>query len=188
MGEFVSGVAAMVLEKVATKAYQEIALAWDLKNDVNRLQDSMRIISAFPKDADNKQDKNNSITEWLQQLKNVFLDAGDVLDEIECEALRNEVVKKNGSVSRKVCRFFSSSNKIAFSIKMAHKIKEIRERIDEIASLRRFFDLSDDHHVHDEKLSRRETHSHVVPSLVIGRDEEKQKIIDFLIFDQSTIS
>ena len=173
------------MENLATKAYQEIALAWDLKNDVNRLQDSMRIISAFLKDAENKQDRNNSITDWLQQLKRVFLDAGDVLDEIECETLRNEVVKKYGSVFRKVCHFFSFSNHIALSIKMAHKIKEIRERIDKIASPRTNCGLVDEHHVYDEKTSQRETHSHVVPTLVIGRDEEKEQIIDF--FYQPTI-
>ena len=61
MGEFVSGVATMVLKKLAAKTYQEIALAWDLKNDLNRLEDSMRIINAFMKDAENKQDRNNGI-------------------------------------------------------------------------------------------------------------------------------
>ena len=58
-------------------------------------------------------------------LKEVLYDAEDVPDEFQCETLRRQVVKNTGSTSRKVRRLFSSSNKIAFRLRMGHKIKSI---------------------------------------------------------------
>lgn len=57
-----------------------------------------------------------------------------MLDEFECEALKRQVVKTYGSTGRKVRRFFSSSNPLAFQFKMTHRIKEISVRLEEIAS------------------------------------------------------
>ena len=133
MGELVSGVASAFLEKLATKAYQEVAQACGLKGDVEKLQKSMRIINAYLMDAENKQAEKGSITEWLKQLRGAFDDANDILDEMEYEAKQNEVVKMYESTSTKVRRFFScSNNPLLFRIKMAHKIRDVKQRIDQI--------------------------------------------------------
>ncbi|KAI4317364.1 hypothetical protein L6164_025237 [Bauhinia variegata] len=184
MEEIIVGVATKILEKLATKAYQEAALAWGLKDEVERLQNSMQFINAFLVDAENKKAGSHSIGVWLRQLKAAFLDAEDVLDEMECEALRNEVVKMHGSATRKVRRFFSSSNPLLFRIKMAHKIKHVKERIDEIASDWKKYGLTE-HHPNNltfitQGMPLRETHSHLDASLVIGRDDEKEELISFL--------
>ena len=76
---------------------------------------------------------NRGLTIWLDHLKDVFHDAMDLLDEFECEDLRRQVVKTQGSTSRKVRRFFSSSNPIAFHNKIGHRVKDIRERFNLIA-------------------------------------------------------
>jgi len=180
MVEIVSALAATMLDKLASSAYQEISMAWGLKADVGSLQNSMKIISAFLVDAENKQTQSHSILQWLQQLKDAFFDALDILAEIECEALRNQVVKRHGTVTRKVLCFFSFSNPLAFRIKMAHKIKDIKEKRDETASLMMKLGLSENHAYNvplNQKMAWRETHSYIRPSHVIGRDKEKEKII-----------
>ena len=90
----------------------------------------------------------------------------DVLDEFECEDLRRQVVKTQGSTSRKVRRFFSSSNPIAFRNKMGHRIKEIRESLDWIAKFRDQFQL--EVRFDDKDVVHRETHSFVHDCDVIG--------------------
>ena len=77
--------------------------------------------------------QNRGLIVWLDHLKDVFHDVVDVLDEFECEDLRRQVVKTQGSTSRKVRRFFSSSNPIAFRNKIGHRVKDTRERFDWIA-------------------------------------------------------
>ncbi|KAF2307894.1 hypothetical protein GH714_033223 [Hevea brasiliensis] len=123
-------------------------------------------------------------------LKDVLYDAEDVVDEFECEALRRKVVE-SGNTTRKVRRFFSSSNPLAFRFRMGHKLKKIRERVAEIAALKSDFGLTerifDRHVIHRE---REMTHSFVDASNVIGRDKDKENIIEMLLqsFDSKNVS
>ena len=110
MTELAFSVAAKVIEKLGSLAYQEISLAWGISCDLKKLQLTMSTIQAVLLDAEEKQVKNRGLSVWLMQLKDVFYDATDVLDEFECEALKRQVVKTYGNTSRKVRRFFSSSN------------------------------------------------------------------------------
>ena len=93
-------------------------------------------------DVEDQQVHNQEPTVWLGQLKEVFYDAQDVLDEFECEALRRQVVEIQGSTTRKVHRFFSSTNSLVFRTKIAHKVKEIRARLDEVVADKDKFHLS----------------------------------------------
>jgi hypothetical protein len=115
-------------------------------------------------------------------LREVLYDAEDVLDEIECETLRRELVKTTGSTSRKVRRFFSSSNKIAFRSTMGHKIKSIIERLATISALKSDFNLSEQaidcsHVSHEETEMNRSFESF---SGLIGRDKDTERIINLL--------
>ncbi|XWS65020.1 hypothetical protein CRYUN_Cryun05aG0054800 [Craigia yunnanensis] len=118
---------------------------------------------------------------WLQKLKDACYDAEDVLDEFEIEALRRQVLKQR-SLGSKVSNFFSSSKPIAFRFTMAHKIKKVTERFGEIAALKNYFHLTERHDgtSHVVHLDR-ETHSFVRAADIIGRDEDKQKLIKILM-------
>ena len=125
---FVFNIVAKVLRKIGSPAFQEACLVWGVESDLNRLENTLSTIKAMLLDAEEQQVHNQELTVWLGQLKEVFYDAQDVLDEFECEALRRLVVEIQGSTTRKVRRFFSSSNSLVFRTKMAHKVKEIRAR------------------------------------------------------------
>ncbi|XP_034898984.1 putative disease resistance protein RGA1 [Populus alba] len=101
---------------------------------------------------------------------------------MECETLRRQVVKTTGSTSRKVRRFFSSSNMIPFRLKMGHKIKKIIERLAEISSLKSEFNLCEQpidcsHVLHEETEMNRSFESF---SGLVGRDQDKERIINLL--------
>jgi len=157
-------------------------LAWGLQDDLARLEERLKAINSVLSDAEKQQSKNERIRLWLHMLREVLYDAEDVLDEIECETLRREVVKTTGSTSRKVRRFFSSSNMIPFRLKMGHKIKKIIERLGEISALKSDFNLSEQaidcgHVLHEETEMNRSFESF---SGLIGRDEDKERIINLL--------
>ena len=188
MTEFAFSIAEKVIEKVGSLTYQEISLARNIKSDLKKLQDTMSTVQAVLLDAEEKQAKNRQLTIWLGQLKDVFHDAIDVLDEFDCEDLRRQVVKTHGSTGKKVRHFFSSSNPLAFRFKMGHRIKEIREKLEELAKVRAQFHLEE--RLDDKCIVHREmTHSFVRDFDVIGRDDDKQKIIDVLMHpgDDGTI-
>ena len=179
MTELAFSVAEKVIEKLGSLAYQEISLTRNIASDLEKLKLTMSIIQAVLLDSEEKQTQNRGLTVWLEQLKDILHDAMDVLDEFECEDLRRQVVKTHVSTSRKVRRFFSSSNPIAFCNKMGHRVKEIRERLDLIAKDRDQFQL--EVRLDDKRVVRRETHSFVRDCDVIGRDADKRKIIDLLL-------
>ena len=181
-GAFASTIAQSLLVKLGSFAGQEFCLAWGLEADIARLEKRLSAIAAVLSDAEQKQSKNNKIRFWLNDLREVLYDAEDVLDEIECETLRRQVVKTTGSTSRKVRRFFSSSNKIAFRLRKGYKIKNIIERLAEISSLKSEFNLCEQpidcgHVLHEETEINRSFESF---SGLIGRDEDKERIINLL--------
>ncbi|XP_057742213.1 putative disease resistance protein RGA4 [Arachis stenosperma] len=188
MAEVVSSVASTLLANLATKSFQEITLACGLEDDIQKFESSLRIINAYLIDAENKQAKNRSIDEWLKQVREAFDDAGDILDEIEYEAKLNEVVKMYGSIITKVRRFFSyTSNPLAFRIKMAHKIKDMKQKMDEKIREGRNLGIIEQHvntPALEHNLPWRETASSL-PSRVRGRREEKAKIIKSLMTQKS---
>ena len=118
---FVFNIAQKVLEKLGSLAFQEARLIWGAEIDLGRFEKTLSTVKALLLDAEEQQAHNQKLTVWLGQLKEVFYDAQDVLDEFECEALRRQVVEMQGSTTRKVRRFFSSSNSLIFRTKMAAK-------------------------------------------------------------------
>ncbi|CAL9025752.1 unnamed protein product, partial [Prunus brigantina] len=185
MAEVAFPLATKLIEKLGSITSEQICLAWGVKADLKKLQRTMSIIKDVLLDAEQKQAHNQQIRSWLRQLKDAFLDAEDLLDEFECEALRREVVETFHGTTGKVRRFFSRSNPIAFRLRVGNEIKEIRERLDELKSNKAIFDslTSIDYHGgggdHHERVNV--THSFVRASKVIGRESEKKQIINLLM-------
>ncbi|KAJ0102123.1 hypothetical protein Patl1_05420 [Pistacia atlantica] len=86
---------------------------------------------AVQEDAKEQHNKNREVTAWIQRLKDAFYDADDLLDDFFTQLRWREILSQN-VLANKVRIFFSKSNQIAYSVRMAHKIKTIREKLDEI--------------------------------------------------------
>ncbi|KAL7234328.1 hypothetical protein ACSBR1_017846 [Camellia fascicularis] len=68
-------------------AFQEIASAWNVKKDLKKLE-AMLSIKFVLLDAEEQQEKNNKVKDWLGKLKHVFCDVEDVIDDFATEAVR----------------------------------------------------------------------------------------------------
>ncbi|KAJ4710174.1 Disease resistance protein [Melia azedarach] len=168
-----------VLGKLTSLACEEISMVWGFRKDVEKLANNLKYIEAVLLDADDRPIDSHERRVWLENLKDVCYDAEDVLDEFEIEVVRRQVRNRMSS-RKKVSNFFSFSNTcpLAFRLRMGHKIKEIRERLNEIKA------------DHKETPTERKTHENraviikaneiVVASEVIGREMEKEKIINLL--------
>ncbi|XWS57359.1 hypothetical protein CRYUN_Cryun09bG0167800 [Craigia yunnanensis] len=89
-----------VLVKLSTEAYREISRAWGVQSDFQRLNDLLTTVKEVLLDAEEKQDNNNQLHNWLQMLKDACYDAEDVLDEFEIEALLKQVLKQRSIGSK----------------------------------------------------------------------------------------
>ncbi|KAJ9158770.1 hypothetical protein P3X46_024321 [Hevea brasiliensis] len=170
-------IAENLITKLTSISSEEISLVYGFKNDLRRLQTTLSTIKAILLDAEEKQEQSNAVEDWIKRLKDVVYDADDLLDDIATEGLRRRV-EGQGRIVRKVCDFFSSSNQIAFRFKMAHRIKDIRERLDEAAkeiSGFGFIIRKEDGVDMRVEYSWRETDLFVQESEIIGRDGNKKK-------------
>ncbi|KAG5043343.1 hypothetical protein JHK87_007258 [Glycine soja] len=181
---FLFSIAESLLSKLASQAYEEASRVLGLYDHLKNLKDTLSLVQAVLLDADQKQEKNHELREWLRQLKRVFFDAEDVLDEFECQTLQNQVIKAHGTTKDKVSHFLSTSNPLVFRYKMAQQIKDISMRLDKVAADRHKFGLQpidvDTRVVHRREM-RETTHSHVNDSDVIGREQDKGEIIELLM-------
>ena len=177
MAEIGYSIVGKVLEQLESRALQEISSAWGVQSDLKKLKLTLSAIKAVIKDAQQKQASDERLKIWLGELKDVLTDAENVLDEFQYQVLQKKVMKTYGS-----SHFFSSSNPLAVRFAMAHKIKGIRESLDAIDAVKNTFNLAQG--LEDKKISmreRRETHSFIPPENIVGRDDDKEKIIRLLM-------
>nr|XP_023873046.1 putative disease resistance protein RGA1 [Quercus suber] len=190
MAEIGYGIAVKVLELLGSRTFQDISSAWGVKSDLTKLEGTVEAIKAVLLDAEKKQASDRRLSVWLGKLKDVLKDAENVLDEFQYILLQKEVMKRNGSTSKKVSNFFSSSNPLAVRFEMADKIKGIRKRVDEISAEKDKFNLAQG--LEDRRLNMQErremTHSFVHPRNVIGRDDAKKQILDLLMQQDAGIN
>ena len=125
---FVSVVVGEILKKVISLAGEPIDLAWGFKDELTRLCDSLTTIQAVLVDAERRQEGEEFVRLWLQRLKDVAFDANGVLDDLAYEILRWKVEIRN-HVKRKLCFFFTLSNRIVFRFKMANRVRTIRKSL-----------------------------------------------------------
>nr|XP_028956530.1 disease resistance protein RGA2-like [Malus domestica] len=177
-------VAARIIGRLGSLAFQEIGLIWGVQDELHKLQEIVAGFQGVLLDAEQKQ-TNNEVRLWLESVEDVVYEADDLLDEFNTEAQQRQMMCGNTKMSKKVRLFFSSSNQLAFGLKMSHKIKDINKRLREIASRRAFpleVNCEDTRFIIRERI----THSFVPMENIIGRDEDRKAIIQLLLDPIST--
>ncbi|KAL2952645.1 hypothetical protein AAZX31_19G123200 [Glycine max] len=181
---FLFCIAESLITKLASHALQEASWVVGLDDHLRDLKETLSYVKEVLLDAEQKQEHNHELREWLRQLKSVFYDAQDVLEEFECQTLRKQVLKAHGTIKDEVSHFFSSSNPLVFRSKTAQQIKDVSKRLDKVAADRHKFGLrinDVDTRVDNRRDMSRMTHSRVSDSDVIGREHDKEKIIELLM-------
>ena len=174
-----------VFEVLGSLLLQEINLACGIKAELENLTSTVSTIQAVLLDAKKQGSHNNEVKDWLRKLKDLFLDADDLLDDFSNKALQHNVMTGN-TITKEVRIFFSSSNQIAFNLKMGHRIKAIRERLNAIADDRMKFHFIESPIEPQVKNRYEETYSFVLEEDVAGRDDDKKEIIK-LLFDTNVV-
>ncbi|KAM3685774.1 hypothetical protein ACB098_11G146500 [Castanea mollissima] len=173
--------AGKVLELLGSFTLPEVKLAFGVQTEIEKLTSTVSTIQAVILGAEKQSSHSHQIKDWLRKLKGVLHDADDLLDDFSTQVLQHKVMRK-----KKVRIFSSSSNRIAFSPKMGRQIKAIRKRLNAIAK-----DKEDFHFIQSfiepQVTSRdRETYSFVLEDEVVGRENDKEVIIE-LLFDDNVV-
>ncbi|WKA13253.1 hypothetical protein VitviT2T_030573 [Vitis vinifera] len=165
-----------VLTKLGSSAIQQIGSAFGVAKELTKLTEKLDAIRGVLLDAEEKQEKSHAVKTWVRRLKDVVYDADDLLDDFATHQLQR------GGVARQVSDFFSSSNQLVYRFKMSSRVKNIKEEVDEIVKEIDLLKLVQGNIVHREvESSWRETHSFVLTSEMVERDEDKEEIIKLLV-------
>ncbi|XP_018720254.1 disease resistance protein RGA2 isoform X2 [Eucalyptus grandis] len=91
-----------VLKKIASLALVEAVAIYGVEDQISELRETLSYIKAKLSDAEKQQGKNHCQQVWLDQLEDIFYDAEDLLDELECEASRKKVISRYGGIKEKM--------------------------------------------------------------------------------------
>ena len=170
-------VAQKIIEDLGSWAFQEIGSLGDVEAE---LKTSRTLFPQFKLYFTMQQSHNNhQVKDWLEKLKEAVYEADDLLDEFFIEALRQGGM--SGNITKKVRGFFSTSNPLVFRREMSRKLIAMKHKLNAIAEDRKMFHLKDCHVEPPASMYREETHSFVPDEKVIGREDDKEAIIQLLL-------
>uniref|UniRef100_A0A2K1R6J4 Uncharacterized protein n=1 Tax=Populus trichocarpa TaxID=3694 RepID=A0A2K1R6J4_POPTR len=176
----VSALVSPILENLSLQALKEVGLAWGLDTELENLKRTFTMVQAVLQDAEKKQWNNEAIKIWLRSLKDAAYDVDDVLDGFAIEAQRHRLQK---DLKNRLRSFFSlDHNPLVFRLKMAHKLRNMREKLDAIANENNKFGLTP--RVGDipaDTYDWRLTSSVVNESEIYGRGKEKEELINNIL-------
>ncbi|KAB2628000.1 disease resistance protein RGA3 [Pyrus ussuriensis x Pyrus communis] len=202
------GIIFMLLDRLVSTVYEyvdgEVKLVLNAKEDVEEFAGNLRAIQAVLEDAEQRQVKDASVRNWLDQLKDISLQMVDVLDEWNTDMLRQQVEKqeregedvvvpeeeKKKKKKKKVtfsvsssCLCFRKAKDISLQMSsrrdIASKIKDLNGTLSRIDEQRRRFQLTE--RGIQELPERQKTASDIVMSEVFGREKEKDNLITKLL-------
>ncbi|MQM04333.1 hypothetical protein Taro_037123 [Colocasia esculenta] len=153
------------------QAIAELKQVCRVPKEIHRLENTMYRIIAVLKDAEKKQISSEAVRFWLSDLKQVVFDAEDLIDELATDA----AVQSMGS---------HTHNTPTITPHMMCQIREMNDRLDllepQIPMLGLQLSTAEDSCL---VLSKRRQTGSLLPDAasVIGRDGEKEQIIEILL-------
>ncbi|XP_011031341.1 PREDICTED: putative disease resistance protein RGA4 isoform X2 [Populus euphratica] len=170
-----------IIKKLGSPAFQEVALWWGVGDQLMKLSGTVTRIKAVIQDVEEQaQKQNHQIEDWLMKLREAVYDAEDLLDDFSTQVLRKQLMPGK-RVSREVRLFFSRSNQFVYGLRMGHRVKILRERLDgiEIDSKKLNFDVRDEERASLTMVREQTTSSE--PEIIVGRESDKKTVKTFLM-------
>ncbi|XP_070674281.1 putative disease resistance protein RGA4 isoform X2 [Malus domestica] len=193
-------IVSVLLERLASATFHyiedKVENVLNVKKYVQEFTSNLKAIQAVLQDAERRQVEDESVRNWLDSLKEISYQMGDVLDEWNYDLLRQQVEKQEREgaaalVPEKKVRFSVSSGCFCFGQvsqvfirhDIAARIKELNESLTLIYNQRKRYGF----HIEKgtQRLERRLTSSFVDVSYIFGRENEKDVLITKLLTDSS---
>ncbi|KNA04219.1 hypothetical protein SOVF_201720 [Spinacia oleracea] len=133
-------IASFTGDLIISSVTKEMKAVMSVKKDVENIGNKLEAICAVLEDADERQYVNNAFHIWIRNLKRVVYDIDDLLDEVAFDALKHRV---NGSHLSSLLRYISPSSNLLFSLQLSHKIRDLRENLENIVANRNEFGLTE---------------------------------------------
>ncbi|KAL2920520.1 putative disease resistance protein RGA4 [Bienertia sinuspersici] len=181
MADFGISIAEKLLEAIGSELIKQVCDMWGYRSQLDDLKETVTTIQKVLLDADSRHDLSNEERDYIDKLKDAVYDADDLFDEFltlaELKQLRP--LNKRGKIYEKVRRFFSSKNQLGQAYRMSRDVKAINKRLVDITKTHKDFGFSVDYKPIIKR--REETCSYIDANKIVGREKDKEAIIDMLL-------
>ncbi|CBI17182.3 unnamed protein product, partial [Vitis vinifera] len=158
---FLSAFLQVLFDRLASPELLKIAQIWRVDVELKKLKGTLLKIQAVLNDAELKQVWNNAVRIWLEDLKHLAYDVEDIVDEFEIEALRWKLEAEPQFDPTQVWPL----------IPFRRKDLGLKEKTE-----RNTYGIS----------QRPATSSLVNKSRIVGREADKQKLVDLLLSNDTS--
>ncbi|XP_034705363.1 putative disease resistance RPP13-like protein 1 isoform X2 [Vitis riparia] len=197
VGELLLSAAFQVLfDKLASSDFLSFARQEHIHSQLKKWETQLFNIREVLNDAEDKQIASSSVKLWLADLRILAYDMEDILDEFNTEMLRRKLAvqpqaaaastSKVWSLIPSCCTSFTPSH-VTFNVSMGSKIKDITSRLEDISTRKAQLGLEKVAGTTTTTWKRTPTTSLFNEPQVHGRDDDKNKIVDLLLSDESAV-
>ncbi|KAF5775974.1 putative P-loop containing nucleoside triphosphate hydrolase, leucine-rich repeat domain superfamily [Helianthus annuus] len=179
-----SALLSVIFEKLADEAFKKFARSQKIDSELNELQSTLSHIQDLLTDASEKEITEKSVKKWLNSLQHLAYDIDDVLDDVATEAMRRELTQESGAITSKVRDLIvpTCCTKFSLSQRLHHKLDSINTKLQHLENQKGDLGLI----VKNEKPknNNRGNETSLLESEVVGRESEKEKLLNKLLQDE----
>ncbi|XP_062078780.1 putative disease resistance protein RGA3 [Humulus lupulus] len=192
----VSAVTKQLVDLTFQRTREELSLVQNVDKDLAKLKSNLEAIQVVLEDAETRQLADQSVRNWLDKLKDVTFDMDNVLNEWSSAILMLKIQREGQTVpigtKKKVCFsippafscFKSKVDRIALRHDIAHKIKDLNEKLDAIAVEKDRYKLATT--TIERAIERPRTTSLVDETEIHGRDNDVNMLLSKLLCEENT--
>ncbi|KAM4107947.1 hypothetical protein ACB094_03G006800 [Castanea mollissima] len=186
-----------IVERLGSLISSEFKLTVTVEEEVQKLQTKFRTIQAVLNDAEKRQLKDEAVKLWVDKLEGVSYEIDDVLDEWNTVRIKAEIEEQQKKFEEEEKAETSTAKKMKWTITsnfnfsvpnlsqhrdIAHKIKALHEKFDEIYEESRMYKfVLRDPKLNEKFVERPKTIPSVDLSDFFGRDEVKKDLVSILL-------
>ncbi|KAM0069323.1 putative P-loop containing nucleoside triphosphate hydrolase, leucine-rich repeat domain superfamily [Helianthus debilis subsp. tardiflorus] len=174
----------VIFEKLTDEAFKKFARSQKIDSELNELQSTLTHIQDLLTDASEKEITEKAVKNWLNRLQHLAYYIDDVLDDVATEAMRRELSQESQAITSKVRNLIvpTCCTKFSLSQRLHHKLDSINTKLQHLENQKGDLGLI----VKNEKpkSSSRRNETSLLESDVVGREGEKEKLINKLLQDE----
>lgn len=184
----VSPIVSVVIKTAASLISDRYVAVIGVEEDIKRLSDTLSAINAVLQETDKMQTKSEPLKDWLEKVQDFAYDTADILETLSADAYmwRRKQVSSLRSSMHKIFIGYSIVDDVTKLLRRLEDIKEGKKLFDNIISAPGvMMPASETEHGHGyrHRYGQIHTSSLLNKSQVVGRKDDKEKIVEMLLSD-----
>ncbi|KAK9068260.1 hypothetical protein SSX86_012371 [Deinandra increscens subsp. villosa] len=182
-----SAVVNIIFEKLTDdEALKKFARSQKIHSELDELQTTLSQVKALLNDASHKEITQEAVGLWLNSLQHLAYDIDDLLDDVATQAMHRELTQESGAVTSKVRNLIvpTCCTNLSLDNRLRRKLDSITNKLQNLENQKGDLGLVEK----DEKKKNihRGNESSLLEPDVVGREVEKEKLINSLLGGESS--